>query len=227
MFASIFSASRGSQLKYESLGPTDRNIHKKRNHSFLQISISSALVLCSILQITLIFHALSLLEGFLPQAPNATEDPSRRVSNCSCRATIYDAISLGCAFDVLSLSWLPPLCRDAALTHEFATSGPGPNGEWEYWADVYGTLPLTLAEVAALAGRTDGYLFTSLGFHILHCSFYWRKQWRVVKGVGALAMEARYDQESHVEHCQQVFMIEGSRDKGMTESLVRLGGEFF
>lgn len=143
------------------------------------------------------------------------------------RTALPPVVPASAAEPLLSLSWLPPSCRDAALTHEFATSGPGPDGEWDYWAHGNGTSPLTLDEVAALAGGTDGYVYTSLGFHVLHCSFYWRKQWRAVKGVGALALEARYDQESHVEHCQRVFMLEGSREKGMTKSLVRLGGEFF
>ncbi|KAH8773726.1 hypothetical protein F5883DRAFT_548392 [Diaporthe sp. PMI_573] len=186
---------------------------------------SVALVLCSAIQIALTLHAVSLLREFASR-PAETDTPpglARYVSNCSCGATIQEARALDCAFYVLSLSWLPPACRDDALAHEFATSGPGPDGEWEYWADANRTSPLTLDEVAALAGRSEGLVYTTLGFHVQHCSFYWRKYWRVVKDVGALAMEARYDRESHVEHCQHVFMSEGSRDTGTTEGVEAWG----
>lgn len=134
---------------------------------------------------------------------------------------------MGCEFDVLSLSWLPKACRDVALTQEFASSGPGPQGKWDYWADVNGTEALTLDQVSALADEPEGVVYTSLGFHVLHCSFYWRKQWRVMNGVGALAMEARYAPESHVKHCSHIFMMEGSRETGKTQGLVRIGGAFF
>ncbi|KAH8742626.1 hypothetical protein F5883DRAFT_668311 [Diaporthe sp. PMI_573] len=230
MFLSMFASNRHSQLKYESLSTTptevDGNASKSRDRSSLTQYFFVAVVLCSVLQIALILHAISLLRS-RPAYTDTPPDLAGHVSNCSCGATIQEARALNCAFDVLSLSWLPPTCRDDALTHEFATSGPGPDGEWDYWADANRTSPLTLEEVASLAGRSDGLVYTTLGFHVQHCSYYWRKYWRVVKGVGALAMEARYDQESHVEHCQHVFMSEGSRDLGTTEGFVRLGGEFF
>lgn len=233
MFLSIFSSNRHSQPKYESLNtaPTvvGGNAPKSTDRSFFTQYFPLAFVLCSVLQIAMILHSISLVRE-IPLRPANNDTPpdlTHFVSNCSCGATIQEARALDCVFDVLSLSWLPPDCRDDPLTHEFATSGPGPDGEWDYWADANRTSPLTLEEVALLAGRSDGLVYTTLGFHVQHCSYYWRKYWRVVKGVGALAMEARYDRESHVEHCQHVFMSEGSRDLGTTEGFVRLGGEFF
>lgn len=233
MFLSMLASNRNSQLKYESVSTTsaevDGNSLTARAHSVLPGGFSAVFVLCSVFQISLILYAVSLLRVVLPQPADTDAPPelTRYVSNCSCGATIQEAKAVNCAFDVLSLSWLPPACRDDALTHEFATSGPGPNGEWDYWSDANRTSPLTPDEVASLAGRSDGLVYTTLGFHIQHCSFYWRKYGRVVKGVGALAMEARYDQESHVQHCQHVFMSGDSRDTATTEGVVRLGGEFF
>lgn len=232
MFRYMFNANRRLQRKYQPLDPAHAEMYleektcKNRSCSLIWIFFTILLMLYGILQLTLTFHALSLLKAFSLKAPNTTQNLGEQVSDCSCGTTMHEAVTLGCTFDVLSLSWLPSSCRDAALTHEFAMSGPGPNGKWDYWADSNGTLPLTIDEVAALAGRPDGYVYTPLGFHVLHCSFYWRKRWRIVKGVGALTMEARYDRESHVEHCQRVFMLEGTRERGMTKSLVRLGGDF-
>lgn len=233
MFLSMFASGKDSKLKYESLSTTPTDImgdtERRRTHSVFQKCSFVAHVFCSVLQIALILYAVSLLRELSPQAAGTDTAPdlTRKVSNCSCGTTIEEARDLGCAFDVLSLSWLPAACRDDALTHEFATSGPGPDGGWDYWADANRTLPLSLDDVGALAGRSDGIVYTTLGFHVQHCSYYWRKYWRVVKGVGAMAMEARYDRESHVEHCQNVFMSEGSKEAGTTEGVVRLGGEFF
>lgn len=233
MSFSTFVNDRDSQVKYESLStiPTEiiGDAERRKTRSVLEKCSFVGLVFCSVLQIALILYVVSLLGQLSPRAAGTDTTPelARKVSDCSCGTTIDESRDLGCAFDVLSLSWLPPACRDDALTHEFATSGPGPDGEWDYWADANRTSPLTLEEVSALAERSEGIVYTTLGFHVQHCSYYWRKYWRVVKGVGALAMEARYDRESHVEHCQNVFMLEGSRETGTTEGVVRLGGEFF
>lgn len=113
--------------------------------------------------------------------------------------TIQEARALDCVFDMLSLSWLPPTCLDDALTQEFATSGPGPDGEWDYWADANRSSPLTLEEVAALAWRTEGIVYTTMGFHVQHCSYYWRKYWRVVKGVGD-GVQQQGDLDNAEEH---------------------------
>lgn len=50
-----------------------------------------------------------------------------------------------------------------------------------------------------LAGCDDGLVSTTLCFQVQHCSYYWHKYYRVVKGVGALAMDAWYDRQSHVQ----------------------------
>lgn len=228
MFASIITPNHESKVAYKPLGPVSeefdiRGNKKKGDLAFIARCVI-ALVCCSVLQISLAAYGLYILRA--SSTPDYNKSASQ-VSNCSCGTTIQQAKNLGCEFDVLSLSWLPPPCRDVALTREFASSGPGAEGKWDYWADVNGTVSLTLDEVAALAEQPNGVVYTSLGFHVLHCSFYWRKQWRVTNGIGALAMEARYSPQSHVKHCEHVFMLEGSRDKGMTEGLVRLGGGFF
>ncbi|KAK1982939.1 hypothetical protein LZ30DRAFT_24558 [Colletotrichum cereale] len=60
----------------------------------------------------------------------------------SCPRYIYKAVLLKVAY-VLSLSWLPPTCRDDALNQEFTMPGVRPNCEWDYWADANRTSPDT------------------------------------------------------------------------------------
>ena len=231
MFRAVFTP-KGQPLQYKPVNSSYHELEdgscKKETQPSWRHFFTVTLLLYRTLQISLLFSILYLVQALLKQpSNNSSQNSIYQVSNCSCGATINEARAVSCSFDVLSLSWLPPSCRDAALTQEFAKLGPGVNGEWNYWADSNGTLSMTLDEVAALAGHEDGFVYTSLRFHVLHCSFYWRKQWRVANSVVALAMEARYARESHVEHCQEVFMLEGSRETGMTKSLVRLGGGFF
>ncbi|EXU98300.1 hypothetical protein X797_008690 [Metarhizium robertsii] len=231
MFSSILTANSNSQQKYKALSSThdnfDRNTHYKRSPLFLRTTFPIAIILCSIAHLILICHAITLLKAFSSQLPNTAQDPTHQVSNCSCGATIHEARALDCTFDVLSVSWLPPSCRDDELTVEFAAGGPGPHGAWDYWAHENGTWSLTLDEVAALVEKPKSIVYTSWEFHVLHCSFYWRKQWRVSRGVGALFMEARYALESYVKHFQNVFMKDSLRKTDISQSVVRLGGEFF
>lgn len=132
---------------------------------------------------------------------------------------------MGCTFDLLSLSWLPARCRDDELTDEFAHAGPGLHGQWELWADRNASIPMSVEEVGMLAFQDHGYVYSRRGFHVAHCSFYWRKAFRMW-AIG-LTTEGRYSREQHIEHCHAVFMSDTPKNKGMTRSLVRLGGEYF
>ncbi|KAI1317092.1 hypothetical protein F5Y16DRAFT_414656 [Xylariaceae sp. FL0255] len=79
--------------------------------------------------------------------------------------------------------WLPAHCIDAELTAEFEVSGDGPDGKWQYFADEQQT--------------------RDMAWHKAHCVFYWRKSQRAAaRGV---TVEARYDNERHVDHCALMF----------------------
>ncbi|KAK2591108.1 hypothetical protein QQS21_011196 [Conoideocrella luteorostrata] len=143
--------------------------------------------------------------------------------SCDCGATIDEAISMGCKYDNLSVSWLPPQCRDDELTAEFNNAGPG--GEWRYWADRNQTQPLTIEEVGALAAKSirEAQFWTAFGWHVSHCSFYWRKEYRMREG--GLQVEHRYDRESHVKHCHMAFMARTPLNEPNTKAAVGLGGD--
>ncbi|KAF4587168.1 hypothetical protein GQ602_003861 [Ophiocordyceps camponoti-floridani] len=128
-----------------------------------------------------------------------TLEPGR--NSCHCGNTIKEALSLGCVYDTMATAWLPPYCRDEKLTAEFDRSGPGPEGQWSYFADKAGTVPLSTAEMARL-GETDGSFWASRDWHIVHCLFYWQKYIRM-RETGVI-MEQRFDTIHHVKHCSRL-----------------------
>jgi len=146
-----------------------------------------------------------------------------RSVSCHCGSSISEALSLECQFDTVSASWLPAQCRDDELTAEFDRAGPG--GKWEYWADMAMTRQLKPEQVGALVDKPEdeAYVWVSWGWHVSHCSFYWRKQVRMAER--GLRIERRYSDKSHVAHCQQVFMARDPLDAVITTAHVRLGGD--
>ncbi|EQL03602.1 hypothetical protein OCS_00682 [Ophiocordyceps sinensis CO18] len=148
--------------------------------------------------------------------------PVKAIS-CDCGASIEEAAALGCKYDTLSVSWLPPQCREDQLTAEFDQAGPG--GEWHYWADRNMTEPLTVQQVGALAAKPidQAQFWTTFGWHVSHCSYYWRKEYRMRQR--GLEVEHRYDRESHIQHCHMAFMSRAPLNETNTKAAVGLGGD--
>ncbi|KAK4223650.1 hypothetical protein QBC38DRAFT_516497 [Podospora fimiseda] len=126
------------------------------------------------------------------------------LTSCLCGANPTEAISLNCVYDTLSSAWLPPYCRDAELTAEFERSGPGPNGEWTYYADPDGKHIISVEQVAALGGTAHPFFYASRRYHIAHCLFYWQKYWRM-RDTGVV-MEEMYDSLRHAKHCGRLVL---------------------
>ena len=126
--------------------------------------------------------------------------------SCSCGGTTTEeAKARGCIFTPLAISWLPPHCVDMELSDEFDKLGPGPNGEWDYWADLNKTQRLTREEVGALADY-DGVFYTTQEWHVMHCLFTWQKHYRS-KWTG-VTIERRSNGLDHIGHCGGVFRLE-------------------
>ncbi|KAL7904451.1 hypothetical protein GGI35DRAFT_463252 [Trichoderma velutinum] len=179
-------------------------------------------LLCFVLGIlagcTVILVVFFGLRRFIDRDPQ----PARAIQ-CSCGSSIDEAMSLGCKYDSLSVSWLPEHCRDNELTEEFNTAGP--NGTWSYWADPEGKNPITLEEIALLADlpQKGGVFYSTVRWHLAHCAFSWRKEYRMrAKG---LMVEGRYESESHIKHCYRYFVSEEPLDRGNVRSVVWLGGD--
>ena len=142
--------------------------------------------------------------------------PSVSPQICDCGASTAEARALGCQFVEMSAAWLPPRCIDSALSAEFDRSGPGPNGAWSYYSDAARRHPLTISEVALFAD-TQQIFYSTWEWHAKHCTFQWRLDYR--RRWLDTIIEPRYDHESHVTHCEDIFLGERESSVG---SIVRL-----
>ncbi|ROW08767.1 hypothetical protein VPNG_06408 [Cytospora leucostoma] len=142
---------------------------------------------------------------------------------CHCGSSVAEAKALNCTYDTLSVSWLPPHCREDELTAEFDRAGP--NGTWPYYADKNATIPISLEAMSLLADlpRAQAVFYTSTGWHVAHCAFYWRKEYRM--RARGLMTESRYDKESHIEHCYEIFKSDDPLHEVNVASPVWLGGD--
>ncbi|KAH0440863.1 hypothetical protein CcaCcLH18_02206 [Colletotrichum camelliae] len=156
-------------------------------------------------------------QKFSPRPPHPLE--------CSCGSSLAEAKKLDCKYDSLSVSWLPPHCRDDELTAEFERAGPGPNGSWPYYKDNAANVSTNPGEISLLVDlpRDQAYFYTTNGWHVAHCAFYWRKQYRL-RDKGFMT-ERRYDKESHIEHCYDVFKSEDPKQAVKVAAPVWLGGD--
>lgn len=127
----------------------------------------------------------------------------KNLNQCDCGPDIKTALTRNCVYDSLATAWLPPHCRDDELTTEFERSGPGPNGEWPYFADANGSIPINTTYIAQL-GESNGTFWSLRDWHIAHCVFYWKKTMRMRET--GVVLEERFDQIMHVQHCGRLIM---------------------
>ncbi|KAF2789767.1 hypothetical protein K505DRAFT_252587 [Melanomma pulvis-pyrius CBS 109.77] len=126
--------------------------------------------------------------------------------SCSCGGTsVNEALRRNCRFDPISSAWLPPHCRDDELIDDFNRNGDGPNGGWAYYSDWNKTAILSEEEVGRLAD-VGGQFYTTFAWHIKHCSYNWRKLWRMKYKNTGVTMTARAGAYGHLEHCEKMFL---------------------
>ena len=125
-------------------------------------------------------------------------------SACYCGKNIAEALERNCRFDVLASAWLPDHCRNDSLTAEFARSGPGPAGEWTYYADKNLSQVVDMDYVKSLSGDVTAHYWVTWEYHIVHCFYNWQKQQYAREG--GVVMEERFDAIGHSKHCVEAFL---------------------
>lgn len=106
------------------------------------------------------------------------------------------------------------------LAAEFDEAGP--DGHWEYWADPNATIPMTREELALLADSGEVF-YTTQEWHITHCMFTWRKQYRS-QFTGTI-IEARSNGIRHIEHCESIVKIRQPLEKIWTHAGIELNAD--
>ncbi len=126
-------------------------------------------------------------------------------SPCWCGSSDAEAVAMGCRWDHIAVDWLPDSCIDDDLIAEFDASGPELNGAWPYFtlddSKVFHSINLTDIEQLAIDGKD---YWTTREWHVAHCFFTWRKQFRVQ--LDNKDLEPWNDHEGHIKHCSEYIL---------------------
>ncbi|EGP88313.1 uncharacterized protein MYCGRDRAFT_92695 [Zymoseptoria tritici IPO323] len=158
------------------------------------------------------FAIWGLIDVFVHQLPPALTKifDSKPADDCWCGETDQQAVAMGCQYDHLAVDWLPPSCIDQALVDEFDMSGPGVDGAWIYYDPRVSEDGMSTLFVSISTNETDEFAlrgkqyFATRGWHILHCMFTWRKQFRAWHSHKPI--EPWNDDEEHIKHCSEYIM---------------------
>lgn len=119
------------------------------------------------------------------------EDPG-----VSCGNSSQEALAMGCRYDVIGATWLPPSCHDQDLLDEMLAQG-----NWTWFTDKEHTQEVS--QDVAVAGDF-WILYPLYDFHIAHCLHLWRKLHKAVVTKGGIDDDLwRYE---HTEHCVNLIM---------------------
>jgi hypothetical protein len=193
---------------------TSSHFDPQQSARLKQIWVISAI--SGLVVLAFVFFVSGVDYYFLPQ--QSSDLPARR--SCSCGTSVATAKALGCKYDTLAASWLPDACRDDELAAQFDVAGPA--GNWTYWADKEQTREFNIEEVAMLPSTT-GCFWATQRWHLLHCSYYWRKLYR--SRTTGVQMEKHYDGIGHINHCEMMFLNPGDLNAIVTEASVGLDGD--
>ncbi|EUC40425.1 hypothetical protein COCMIDRAFT_30626 [Bipolaris oryzae ATCC 44560] len=180
-------------------------IHKKpkngyRRSSSIRRSLSACVFLAVIFPLALwgMFDASSRLFHLI--------QTYSKPSICWCGTSDAEAIAMGCIYDHLAVDWLPRSCIDDEIVSEFESSGSEPDGTWPYFRRVddptqhpsHSYIRINTTEIDTYAKIGKDY-YSTLEWHVAHCMFTWRKQFRT--GFTGKRLESWSDKESHIMHC--------------------------
>ncbi|KAL4742411.1 hypothetical protein BDV11DRAFT_180805 [Aspergillus similis] len=190
--------------------------HGRRQGRFFSAASRTVTILLALWGLGSLPIQLSRLIRPLAPAPDVyrPETLAPDLNLCDCGRTIDEALARKCVYDSLATAWLPPHCRDDALTAEFDRSGPGSDGSWLYYADANGTIPIGKAQIALL-GDGQRSFWSLREWHIAHCLFYWEKFVRMRET--GVVMERRFDTVNHVRHCRRLIMNPSMFHKQLVE----------
>ena len=203
--------------------PQGRNYRKAAClKSLRRIGVLSLYILTIGLAFNGLYHLLKPLGGRMRVALGM---PVEDLSSCSCGSSLLEAMARSCRYDTIAAAWLPPHCRDEVLAAQFDATGPGADGAWTYYADEFGRTSISTEEIALLpANDSQDYFFTTHRWHVLHCSYYWRKMYRMVHAMEGAAkqIEHRFDTDGYIAHCEMIFLKRDALDSIATGSRVSL-----
>lgn len=160
---------------------------KSRRVFFTQLACS----LLAVIMTTILF--LAAFEGSL----NSSNSPLG-LTHCGDSPAL--ARNLGCTFDIMSFSWLPPRCLDEELIKEFDSME-----EWLWYKDPFSGVQIPKAEVARGEHQR---VWVSYKFHRVHCTFMWKKLHRALGRGGYV--DSYIGNYNHTIHCEHMLLMAGA-----------------
>lgn len=132
---------------------------------------------------------------FMMSTYNATEYHS---SIFHCGDSPAEAIARGCNFDIMSFAWLPAPCFDRDLMEEFLGLR-----QWTWYTDKDGQ---TVANEVDIREGQYNEIFVSWEYHLVHCTYMWRKMHRALLQGGLEAVDGYIGSLHHTEHCSNMLL---------------------
>ena len=125
-----------------------------------------------------------------------------------CGKSSAEALTLGCSFDQLTWSWLPPECPHYA-NDEFVNDTTGP---WIYYPDPYSMKPITEEQWAQVL---DGELmvFGQRREHVTHCIFNFLSIAQIVRD-GSTKYTEKLVEYEHIHHCAMMLLDIVRKEEG-------------
>lgn len=120
---------------------------------------------------------------------------SQRPGTISCGTTMKEAISRGCIFDELSMTWMPQKCTQSYNDQYMAANDSGP---FLYWVDRKGEQLLDDPSLHAGGGST---FWTSRRNHIVHCQYNLYRLADALKSGEYIGHEEGQSLSDHMHHC--------------------------
>ena len=152
----------------------------------------------------------------------------------TCGASFEEAKSLGCEFDQLVKTWLPPQCSRYGLEEYLEAGHASVNqsgmiesgDQWPYWHDREMTQPIPVGELAFMAREDENgpKWWTTGREHMTHCT------WMIIRLAYVYSHGERTDiltsQFHHAKHCA-LFMLDRALEGPNVDEVRTVGNTMF
>lgn len=172
---------------YRFEGPAMQPLSRPTFRSRLQSHLS--LILAMTFGAYIIFSL-----SWMRSTPSLIGGSSSSLSQPHCGNTTDSARQRGCVFDIMSFSWLPPVCFDGELHDQFLAEEP-----W-HWYRTDSLLEEVPIEV--VRQREADHLYVDWHYHQLHCTYMWKKLHRAI--LNKRPWDEYIGSYVHTEHCEWV-----------------------
>ena len=127
--------------------------------------------------------------------------PMTNITHCG--NSTQEARSLGCIYERVTMSWVPPECYDATLDDEWNSFR-----NWTLFDDPSATNPLSTEQVKSGAYEM---LYTDVEWHLNHCTYAWKKMHRAF--LEKRPLDSPTWKYAHTKHCSRLLLAGLPRDR--------------